>query len=253
MRKFPLLTISCVLCSMPFTFAHAAIVLPLKRLFPQEIFLLALIIGSFTPDFEYFFRLRVHSECSHSMTGILLFNLPAGAFLLLLYLYILQKPTLNAAPNFIRKRIPLIQTPHLKNPKIIAIVGLGLIVGIASHLFWDAFTHETGYFAQKIDWLQSNQFLLGRNIQGFKIVQHGSTLIGSTIILLVFFRGKTFDIGPPKNRFSFGLIWLLTLLGVLFLRWSLSSKFDLGTAVVTTIAAFFYGITLASLITYRKN
>lgn len=238
---------------MPFTFAHAAIVLPLKRLFPQEIFLLALIIGSFTPDFEYFFRLRVHSECSHSPIGILVFNLPVGAFLVLLYLYLLQKPTLNAAPKFIRKRIPLIQLPDLKNPKIIAIGGLGLFVGIASHLIWDAFTHETAYFTQKIDWLQADHFLLGRNIPGFKIVQHGSTLVGLAIIATVFFRLKTFEIGPPKNRFSFGLIWLLTLLIVVFLRWSLSAKFEIGTAVVTTIAAFFYGITMASLITYRKN
>lgn len=238
---------------MPFTFAHAALVLPLKHLFPQRIFFLALIIGSFTPDFEYFFRMRIHSDCSHSMIGILFFNLPVGAFLLFLYLFLLQKPTLNAAPKFVRKRIPLIPLLSLKNTKTITIACLGLIVGIASHLLWDAFTHETGYFVDQIAWLHSDQYLFGERIQGFKIAQHSSTIIGSAVLFFVFFRLKTFEIDAPKNRIMFASTCLSTMLTIIVLRWNLSPRFDLGTALVTSIAAFFYGLTLASLITYRKS
>jgi hypothetical protein len=42
---------------MPFTFAHPAIVLPLKHLPKRWYSLTGLIIGSMTPDFEYFIRM----------------------------------------------------------------------------------------------------------------------------------------------------------------------------------------------------
>ncbi|WP_262496247.1 DUF4184 family protein [Flavobacterium piscis] len=40
---------------MPFTFSHPAIILPLKYLPKNWISLTGLIIGSLTPDFEYFY------------------------------------------------------------------------------------------------------------------------------------------------------------------------------------------------------
>jgi hypothetical protein len=46
---------------MPFTLAHPAIVVPLAL---QRLILSALIIGSMTPDLEYFIRL---SDISHIM------------------------------------------------------------------------------------------------------------------------------------------------------------------------------------------
>ncbi|WP_240482010.1 DUF4184 family protein [Flavobacterium psychrophilum] len=39
---------------MPFTFSHPAIILPLRYLPRQWFSLTGLIIGSLTPDFEYF-------------------------------------------------------------------------------------------------------------------------------------------------------------------------------------------------------
>ncbi len=51
---------------MPFTFSHPAIILPLKYL-PQNWFsLTGLIIGSLTRDFEYFIRMKVRSNYSHT-------------------------------------------------------------------------------------------------------------------------------------------------------------------------------------------
>jgi len=43
---------------MPFTFSHPAIVLPLATLRRQWISATGLIIGSITPDFEYFIRMK---------------------------------------------------------------------------------------------------------------------------------------------------------------------------------------------------
>lgn len=48
---------------MSFTFSHPAIVSPLNY-FPNKWFsLTGLVIGSLTPDFEYFLRMRIKSNC----------------------------------------------------------------------------------------------------------------------------------------------------------------------------------------------
>ena len=44
---------------MPFTFSHPAIVLPLVRKSGHWFSATGLIIGSLTPDFEYFMRMRI--------------------------------------------------------------------------------------------------------------------------------------------------------------------------------------------------
>ena len=43
---------------MPFTFSHPAVILPATYLDKKYYCLSALIIGSMTPDFEYFIRMR---------------------------------------------------------------------------------------------------------------------------------------------------------------------------------------------------
>jgi hypothetical protein len=55
---------------MPFTFAHPAVVLPGGYLPKQWLSLTGLVVGSRTPDFEYFFRWRVLSLYSHTLAGI---------------------------------------------------------------------------------------------------------------------------------------------------------------------------------------
>ena len=54
---------------MPFTFSHPAIVLPLKYLPKKWFSFTGLIIGSMTPDFEYFLRMKVKSDYSHTLNG----------------------------------------------------------------------------------------------------------------------------------------------------------------------------------------
>jgi hypothetical protein len=51
---------------MPFTASHPAIILPLIYLPGKWISLTGLVIGSMTPDFEYFERMSVQSDYSYS-------------------------------------------------------------------------------------------------------------------------------------------------------------------------------------------
>ena len=49
-----------------------------------------------------------------------------------------------------------------------------------THVVWDAFTHNTGYFVMKIPLLQREWY----GISVYKYMQHGSTCIG--VLLLVY-------------------------------------------------------------------
>src|ERR1041385_4038963 len=67
---------------MPFTLAHPAAVLPLKRFCPRFLSFPGLVIGSLVPDFGYAFGQMKLDELSHRFVGSLAFCLPFGLTML---------------------------------------------------------------------------------------------------------------------------------------------------------------------------
>jgi hypothetical protein len=157
---------------MPLTIAHPAAVLPLRRL---GLPLTALIAGSMSPDLEHFFYFSPQSYVSHSLPGLFLFCLPAGALLL----WVFQRLWLPAAALL----IPL--PAHLAEPErgSVARVGLGLLLGAVTHIAWDAFTHEYGFAVINLPILRST-LMDGtwHSMVVYKILQHGSSLLGLGIL-----------------------------------------------------------------------
>jgi hypothetical protein len=72
--------------SMPFTFSHPALVLPLYAAGKKYLSLPGLVMGSIAPDFEYFLRMKKGiSYYSHTTAGLLYFNLPLSLVLLFVF------------------------------------------------------------------------------------------------------------------------------------------------------------------------
>src|SRR6185295_3910580 len=67
---------------MPWTFAHPAAVLPLRRYCPALLNFPALLIGSITPDLGYHLSRKDWSAYAHSLEGSLLVCVPIGLLLL---------------------------------------------------------------------------------------------------------------------------------------------------------------------------
>ncbi|GAB5466418.1 MAG: hypothetical protein Kapaf2KO_18540 [Candidatus Kapaibacteriales bacterium] len=86
---------------MPFTFSHPAAIIPLKKVFKDKLSLASLVIGSIVPDFEYFIRLRLYSEHSHTLEGLFYFDLPLGIVIVLLFYGIIKEPLVNNLPYFL--------------------------------------------------------------------------------------------------------------------------------------------------------
>jgi membrane-bound metal-dependent hydrolase YbcI (DUF457 family) len=57
-----------------------------------------------------------------------------------------------------------------------------LLIGIASHIFWDAFTHPRGDFVKMIPFLRESSILFGYHIPNNRILQYASTVVGGIIV-----------------------------------------------------------------------
>ncbi|MBO9586065.1 MAG: DUF4184 family protein [Flavobacterium sp.] len=236
---------------MPFTFSHPAIILPLRYLPKSWFSLTALVIGSLTPDFEYFIRMKVKSDYSHTLSGIFWFDLPLALLLSFLFHNITRNLLFQNLPTIIKNRI-LIFTDFNWNiyfKKNWITVTTSLLIGISSHIFWDAFTHQHGYFVEQIGSFKNTISLFGKEIPFWKIAQHSSTLIGFIIILFAF--SKLPKGSYPKTSTN-NLYWSAVVLftsAILFIRFIVDPKaLNFGNLTVTFIASFLIAITVVPLI-----
>lgn len=241
---------------MPFTFSHPAIILPLRYLPKSWFSLTALIIGSLTPDFEYFLRMKVKSDYSHTLSGVLWFDLPLSLILTFVFHNLTRNPLFQNLPTVVKKRV-LIFTDFDWNTyfkRNWTIVIISLLIGILSHILWDAFTHQHGYFVEQIDNLKNTISVFEIEIPFWKIAQHVSTLIGIIIILLAFSKlPKGFYPKTSTCQLYLKSVILLTIT-ILFIRFTLNLKaLNIGNLVVSFIASFLIAITATPLIFKFKS
>jgi hypothetical protein len=124
---------------MPFTVSHAAAVLPIHRWTRHELPLTALMIGSMAPDFGYFFSHEAPRQLTHSFTGLLIFCMPAGLAVWLFYVAILEKATITLLSD--RWHTRFAHTDAITTSLIVR-ASIAIILGAATHLLWDSFTHR---------------------------------------------------------------------------------------------------------------
>jgi len=124
---------------MPFTVSHAAAVLPLHRFGKHSLPLTALMIGSMAPDFGYFFSHDVSRQLTHGISSLFFFALPAGLVVWLFYVAILEKSAITLLSD--RWHTRFAHTDAITLP-LVARASLAIVLGAATHILWDAFTHR---------------------------------------------------------------------------------------------------------------
>lgn len=140
--------------AMPFTLAHPAAVLPLKRFCPRPLSFAGLVVGSIVPDAGYLFGHFKVDEFSHTFMGSFGFDLPAGILMVALF-YGLRRRAVEFLPETQRRRfLPLCSQPV---PSIFVLV-ISILLGAWTHLLWDSFTHKNGWFVQRVPLLQLQMF-----------------------------------------------------------------------------------------------
>jgi hypothetical protein len=166
---------------MPFTVSHAAAVLPLRRFGNGRLPLAALMIGSMSPDFSYFLPGDLAVLPTHTFSGMFWFCLPAGLLVWMVYVHLLETPTLSLLPEAWRTRIePSGRTVTFAT---LAFACAAIVIGAATHIIWDSFTHRWTPVVQSIAALRVSLFEVGhQRVYVYKLLQHLSTLAGMSIL-----------------------------------------------------------------------
>ncbi len=241
---------------MPFTFSHPAIILPLTRL-PQRYYsLTGLIAGTVVPDFEYFFRIDIYSHYSHNLPGLLYFNLPVGILLCYIFHGLVKKDLVANLPVFFRERSePLLALDWpLYFRKNIPVICVSILVGAASHLFWDGFTHRTGYFVNLFGYQSVAFSLFGLRIFLYNFFQHLSTVFGLIFIYLYVQKmPASYVAGKGLIHYTYWTFVFLVCASVTAVRLLVSGvgQDAFGKIILTLISAFLIGMVLAPFLFRR--
>ncbi len=237
---------------MPFTFSHPAIVLPFGFLTPKRVSMTGLIIGSLTPDFEYFLRMRVQSDYSHTLNGLFWFDLPLGVFLAFLFHNQVRNSLWDNLPLFLKSRFLPFRLFQWNNyfKKHWLVVIISVLIGAVSHVFWDGFTHEHGYFVHIFPLLTQQVDVLGTPIFIFKILQHLSSLFGVLAISYTIYKLKSCSIVlPHSSTIKYWILLLMCSFSITVIRLFNGIKIhQLGNLIVTFISAILISLILLPLI-----
>ena len=235
---------------MPFTFAHPAIIIPFKSIKRNEISMSALAIGSMTPDFEYFLRMQLTGRYSHTVEGMFVMDIPIAIVLYLIFHLLVKSPLIRNCPRYFQLRLQsLIKfqvLPYLqKNPVSFIFC---LLIGIASHIIWDGFTHHDGDFVSMYDFLSMK---VDGTLPLFRYLQHGSTIVGFLVIGIIFHR---MPIGTESKSAINQLFWWVAIVSasILFVIRSLFGFEYYGHVVVSLISSGLVGLVVASLLVRMK-
>jgi hypothetical protein len=166
---------------MPFTLAHAAAVLPFRR---TRLIMSALVVGCFAPDFEYF--LGHHGSFGHTLTGMFALDLPLGLVVLWLFHRYAKEPLAACLPEGARERLNLgSNTLPINSFSSFALIVCSLLVGIATHISWDAFTHPRYWIYDHLHFLHETVSLsLFGPRPWYGILQYISSVFGIVVVLL---------------------------------------------------------------------
>lgn len=194
---------------MAFTLAHPAVILNLKNKNPNTFNLLALILGSMSPDFQSFipYMGNKFSEIflpynGHTLKGVFSFDIPSVIISALIYKYILSIPLILSLPQCISKKM-YFENAHQKKEKAYIYFAefiLSALIGILSHLIWDGFTHPSGFFVKIFPFIKT---YIGA-IPIYNILQWLTSILGLGYIVIYLrnIPNKDLSIGdyPRKSK-----------------------------------------------------
>ncbi len=150
---------------MPVTPAHPALILPFTR--SRYFSATGLVMGSVSPDFEYFLKMGVSSTYSHTLGGLIYFDLPVTVFISCLFHLVVKKNFIYNMPLFFQKR--WLEVLHFDFLKYLRehwwVFVISALLGAASHIFWDSFTHNNTYFVRTVPFYKDTYVLF----QGVKL------------------------------------------------------------------------------------
>jgi membrane-bound metal-dependent hydrolase YbcI (DUF457 family) len=159
---------------VPFTLAHPAAVLPLRRV---GLPLAAMVCGSMTPDVPLFVRGPFSYGFTHSLLGVVTADLALAITALAAWCWVLRDAVVDLSPAMVRERLP----PRARySVRQWALVVPAAVIGSFSHVSWDAFTHRGRWGVERIGWLHTTHGWFA----GYQWAQYASGAAGLAVVAL---------------------------------------------------------------------
>jgi hypothetical protein len=141
-----------------------------------------MMIGSMSPDFAYFLPGELDRVETHSIAGIFLFCWPVSLALWLLFVRVLEQPTRALLPD--RWHARFVPSNRALTLHALALASAAVILGAATHLLWDSFTHRGTVAVQTFPALHAVAFHYnGWRVRWFVVLQHLSSIVGMLVLL----------------------------------------------------------------------
>lgn len=163
---------------MPLTLAHPIATAPLWYIARKRLDLPALITGAMIPDIMYFLYLRPVLNMGHTVPGIFIQGVPASLLLLWIFFAVMRDPL---AALFPRTLGPLLPSTYAFLPaKRFFTIVFSIILGAATHVFWDSFTHDGRAMVELFPILKSQ----AGPVPIYKYLQYGSGIFGTIAMII---------------------------------------------------------------------
>ncbi len=198
---------------MPWTFAHPAAVLPLRRWCPRRLSFLGLVVGTCTPDLGYHLHRFDIATLAHTLAGLFIVCLPSGVLLAVL-LQRFARLLIQPLPRRHRDALaPLTSDRWPQGGRAWLAMAASVWLGALTHVVWDAFTHHSG-------WVVQHWALLRRPLPGmggpavFHMLQHASSLAGALALALAyrrFLREQPLPMRPASDTRRYALLALMAV------------------------------------------
>jgi len=183
---------------MPFTLTHIAAVVPVKKLTGSALPFTALAIGSVTPDMPMFFNVQSGYSVTHSVPGIITACLPIGIALYVVFQVLVRTALLEIMPFAISTRLGMRERHDLKY--MVGVI-LALVIGAATHVLWDSFTHGGNWGVEQVPVLKKTFTMFERTHRYYKFVQHGSSVVFLPLMAYALYRWATAPFVQPARPY----------------------------------------------------
>ena len=239
---------------MPFTPTHMLAALPIARRWTSPGIFSALMIGSMVPDWPLYIPIGPEYELTHSFSGVFIACLPLGLGVTLLFLAVVRRALFELAPSGLQRRlVPFVGEPPAVTARAVVGLALAVCVGAMTHIVWDAFTHRDAWGVALVPGLQQTWFnVMGEQIAGYMVLQHGCSLIGLPLMIVLYLhwyrRADQWPADEPIVSNSARYVWIALFIGFPLLAMirqvALVVQLDLRPAML----AFYYGVTEAGFL-----
>jgi Domain of unknown function (DUF4184) len=231
---------------VPFTPAHAIAALPFRR---TRVDLTAMVVGSLSPDFEYFLRLAPHGGFGHTWLGGLVADLPLSLLVLWLYQSYLKAGLYAVAPGlFPFRETERKAAPVARGLRQWAIVVASILLGAATHIVWDSFTHKDSWPYDHIAFLRAHVPLVFWRADMCNVLQVASSVAGMVVLVVMWARwvGAERRPGVPLVRRLGIVLAVIALLSAVLRAVAMTHLF--GKLVLTIIGVVTFLATLLLLV-----